>query len=151
MNGLWYTIDRVGKTIAAGVRELHGLEQIVRRAPALAVDAPNRLEQPGEIGDVVRRNPKLAWIGAAISSHRCGFEPDQLRSTRREALVASPGQLAGPAVGVPSRSPPWDESPCALPTRKPPTSTACDTCRRISALLFFKLDVTRAKLFSALP
>ena len=93
--------DAPRHAVAARMRELNGDEQIVRRTPLLAMQLADAREQPRELRHIVRRNPKLARIGAAVFAHGGSFKPDELGAAAREAFVAAPGQLAGTAIQRP--------------------------------------------------
>ena len=67
------------------MRELHGNEQIVGGAPALAMRPLDRFAQPGELSRIAAMNPKLPRIGAAVLPHAMGnghpaSEPDSRES-----------------------------------------------------------------------
>ncbi len=91
--------DAAPHAVAAGVRQLHGNQQVIRGAELLAMRAAHGFEQARERGDILSCDPELAGVGAAIFADGGGFEPYELRAAARKTFVAADGQLVGTAVG----------------------------------------------------
>ena len=85
---------------AAGVRELHADEQVVRGGEALLVAADEERSQLADLVQVLLDHHELDRAAPAVRpyGHRLGAE-DQLGSAGAPALPAPPRQVGGPPVG----------------------------------------------------